>query len=234
MRLHDVDHPCANAWPNFCASMRAMRATTKRRARTVGFALACALTAACGDDGTDGLSSCPGGRIELDQNDVFGCAPMSRPAAAGAKSTAVAGAKSATSSQASTGTQAAGAPVSAGASNGGGAGAPPAANSGSAPASQASNPPPASGGAAAAMSSSGKALAVPNGPWSCTQVNDVCSCVPAEGLGDGCTKPHPTCCTFVTMNDKIVACVCAPEGSAQCTGMKADSAGYPSVAKCPP
>jgi hypothetical protein len=209
------------------------------RLRAFGLALACALVAACGDDATDGLSSCPGGRIELGKNNVFGCAPMSRAGTAGAKSGA-AGAKSASTPQANTGTKpaAAGAPASSGAANGGVAGAMPAAMSGEAgaPSSQASNPPPASSGTPAAMSGSGsgKAPEIPSGPWSCLQVNDVCSCVPSAGLGDSCTKPRPTCCTFVTMNGKAVACVCAPEGSAQCTGMKADSSTYPSVAKCPP
>jgi hypothetical protein len=36
------------------------------------------------------------------------------------------------------------------------------------------------------------------------------------------------------MSGKIVACVCVPAGSAQCTGMKNDPTNFPSAAKCPP
>ncbi|HKU39708.1 MAG TPA: hypothetical protein VJR89_16220 [Polyangiales bacterium] len=36
---------------------------------------ACASFAACGDDGTEGLASCPAGKIVTDKDGVFRCAP---------------------------------------------------------------------------------------------------------------------------------------------------------------
>jgi hypothetical protein len=96
--------------------------------------------------------------------------------------------------------------------------------------------PAASGSSAAAANSgsAGTAPAVPNGPWSCLQVMDTCSCVPGSDVGDSCRKPHPSCCNLVVVNKRIVQCVCVPSETDQCNGMKNDPENFPSVARCPP
>jgi hypothetical protein len=195
------------------------------RRQTLVWLSAVAWIAACGDDGTDGLASCPEGKLDLNTMGVLVCADLSKPragsGAAGAKAGAAGSKSTASNTQANTGTKAAG--------TGSSAGGPPAASSGTPPAAS-------SGGGNGSGSGSGSAStpAIPNGPWSCIQYMDACSCVPMDGLGDGCAKPRPTCCTLVTMSAKVVGCVCAPPDSAQCDGMKADPANFPSVSQCPP
>lgn len=240
MQLHDIDSRCVSA------TLHRFRSETFAWRVTWGFALVCTLLIACGDDGTDGLSSCPEGKIALDKNNLLRCAPVgAKQAGAGGSSgkPGVAGAKS-TSSIMPANTAAKPAPAGSsapGAANGGGAGAKPAAASGEPNNPPAGSNPPAAGGNTpsggappAAMSGSGNPPEIPSGPWSCLQYMDACSCVPSEGLGDSCTKPHPPCCTYVTMNGKVVACVCVPADSAQCNGMKSDPTTYPSASKCPP
>jgi hypothetical protein len=249
MQLHDLNSQ------RLSATLRRLRSdnSTRRRSKcgavsrvrlASGFALACALLIACGDDGTEGLSSCPEHKIALDKNDLLRCAPVAKPAGAGGSSVK-AGAAGAKSTNTATKPAPAGSSA-ASAANSGAAGAKPAAASGEQSAPAGSNPPasggstpsggapPASAAPPAAMSGGGNAPEVPSGPWSCLQYMDACSCVPSEGLGDSCTKPHPPCCTYVTMNGKVVACVCVPADSAQCNGMKSDPTTYPSASKCPP
>jgi hypothetical protein len=62
----------------------------------------------CGDDGTDGLSSCPGYRIARDKNDVWGCAPVTASAGSGAKKSDSVGASANARSSAGSGAPTAG------------------------------------------------------------------------------------------------------------------------------
>ena len=170
------------------------------RAGLLALGVACAVLIACGDDGTEGLTSCPDYKIVLNKNNELVCAPAEKKlgaAGSGAKTSASTG----SSSQANTGTKPAASTPAAGAANSGSAGSTP---------------------------------ALPNGPWSCLQVMDTCSCVPGSDLGDSCRKPHPSCCNLVMMNKRVVGCVCVPSETAQCTGMQKDPENFPSVSRCPP
>jgi hypothetical protein len=53
-------------------------------------------------------------------------------------------------------------------------------------------------------------------------------------VGNSCAQ-HPTCCAFVVApDDKIYSCLCVPEDSAECEGMRANPETYPPTSKCPP
>lgn len=265
MQLHHGHATLAPAARNSRHTARATRLHTLRAGVWMSACFAC-LIAACGDDGTDGLSSCPEGKIVSDNKGVLKCASLAKPGAGRGGSTAkdgTAGAKAASNTQASTGTgtppqnmAAANKPAASGApaamsgqadrpaSSPGNEMAPPASGEAGKPAdssagqgmSSGATPQPAAAGTKtpAANSGGGSLPSLPAGPWSCVQAMDVCSCVPHEGLGDGCTKPHPTCCNLVLMNGAAVGCVCVPPNSQQCTGMNANQTNYPSVDKCPP
>lgn len=92
--------------------MRATHLLTLRAAVWTSAWFVC-LIAACGDDGTDGLSNCPEGKIASDKNGVLRCASLVKAGAGRGGSTAkdaAAGSKAASiNTQASTGT---GAPAS--------------------------------------------------------------------------------------------------------------------------
>jgi hypothetical protein len=111
---------------------------------------AVAWIAACGDDGTDGLSSCPEGKLDLNRMGVLVCADLSKPragsGAAGAKAGAAGSKSTASNTQANTGTKAAGAGSSAGTPPAAGSGTPPAAGSGIPPAAGSGTPPAAMSG----------------------------------------------------------------------------------------
>jgi hypothetical protein len=184
------------------------------------WSIACALLCACGDDGTEGLSSCPGAKITSDSSGLLRCAPPESRAGSGGKGGAAAanaGSKSTGSNiQASTATP------------------PPTASSAGAPAAMSGSAAPAN--AAGAQSS---ANATPAGPptntlWMCLDIGGVCSCSPNSSpqfADDTCPKPHPPCCSWVPAQN---VCICTPDASSQCNAMRGDAARYMSVASCPP
>jgi hypothetical protein len=73
----------------------ARRSALKRVLAALTLGVACALPIACGDDGTDGLSSCPDSKIVLGNDDRLHCAPRAGgPAPASPKPAAASQAKS--------------------------------------------------------------------------------------------------------------------------------------------
>lgn len=193
MQLHDADWERARA-----RSRRSSLPVPHVHTALVALTVACAVLFGCGDDGTEGLSSCPDYKIVLTKTNELSCAPMEKKtgaAGSAAKTSTATGASTGTGAQATPGTK-----------------PPAAANSGSA----------------------GNAPAVPSGPWSCLQVEDTCSCQPGSDVGDSCRKPHPSCCHLVTMNNRVVGCLCVPSETDQCIGMQQDPATYPKVSRCPP
>ena len=203
---------------------------------TVKAACLLVLLAACGDDGTERLSTCPDARIVTDKMGVIRCAGPKKPedSSASAAGKAASTGDSPSTMQANRASQD-------GASASGNAKTP-AADSGSMqpsmggagkPAAESGNQPPAeSGGSATPPSSGGNVTG--GGSWYCVQVMNACSCVMGAVAGDTCEKPIPTCCVSVKNDAAVNTCVCYPEGSTECTGVKGNPSVYPPVSGCPP
>ncbi len=83
--------------------------------------VACALLVACGDDGTEGLSSCPDYKVALNKNNELVCAPPEKKTGA-AGGAAKASLSTASNPQANTAAKPAGSSSAAGAANSGSAG----------------------------------------------------------------------------------------------------------------
>lgn len=169
------------------------------------------LLAACGDDGTDGLSDCPDYRIQVDESGNFQCAPP-RAGNGGAPGTG----GTAGTPRAGTGTTQ---PNS----------------------QQPPKPAAGSGGTAAANGGSGGLPAgappIPKGgTWACVQVanTSTCTCAMVGPAVDNCTKPLQSCCMLVREGDKYTGCICYAESNVACNDAKQDPMTYVPVSTCPP
>jgi hypothetical protein len=196
--------------------------------------LFCALFSGCGDDGTERLSTCPDLRIETDQMGVIRCAGPKKPSAGDrADSTAKPDGSSGRQGTASNANRAA-----PGDSASGGNAAKPAAGASATagkPAADSGEAAPAASGGGMPAPSAAPANAPSGGGWYCVQVMNACSCVMGGTVAsDTCDKPRPTCCVTVKNDSSVNACVCYPEGSTECMGVKQSPSTYPPVSECPP
>jgi hypothetical protein len=198
--------------------------------------LLCAVFIACGDDGTERLSTCPEARIVTDRMGIIRCAGPKKAEAEGANNAGKTGASSGDQRSSASANHASQADSESrnSAANGGSA-TPSNDSSAGKPAAESGAREPQPGASGAPASSSGAPSSVPSGgSWYCLQVMNACSCVMGSVASDSCDKPRPTCCVRVENDASVNTCVCYPEDSAECTGVKSDPATYPPVSECPP
>jgi hypothetical protein len=75
MQLHDANSDSAQPRRAHSRRRSALTRALAPRAAALSIGVACAMPIACGDDGTDGLSSCPDSKIILGKDDRLHCAP---------------------------------------------------------------------------------------------------------------------------------------------------------------